>query len=53
MAERLREHEEKTSHISLCDTKMEMFPLILDYLYDVYYTHHTGSLKLEETTSQK
>jgi len=36
MPERLREHEEKTSQISLCDQKMELFPFILDYLYGVF-----------------
>jgi len=36
MPDRLRELEEKTSRIFVCDRKMELFPFILDYLYGVF-----------------
>eukprot|EP00592_Proboscia_alata_P001174 CAMPEP_0194369330 /NCGR_PEP_ID=MMETSP0174-20130528/17616_1 /TAXON_ID=216777 /ORGANISM="Proboscia alata, Strain PI-D3" /LENGTH=291 /DNA_ID=CAMNT_0039146203 /DNA_START=247 /DNA_END=1122 /DNA_ORIENTATION=+ len=36
MPENVKEHEDTTSQISVSDNLMDVFPLILDYLYGVY-----------------
>lgn len=36
MPENVKEHEDATIQISFCDSLMDVFPLILDYLYGVY-----------------
>ena len=33
---KIKEHEDKTSQTSLNDNKMDIFPFILDYVYNVY-----------------